>query len=482
MFIFFGEKMKKIVIIGAGPAGLTLAYELSKTQKFEIELFESDSEVGGMAKTIKLWNQSVDLGPHRFFSQSKAVNSIWLEALDKEYKMVSRLTRIYYAGKFYDYPLKPINAFLNMGIVKTIICVLSFAAAKLDMRTKKDNFETWVIERFGRKLFSIFFKQYSEKLWGISCSDLDSDFAKQRIKKLSLYEAIKNALFKKAMSGHATLIDEFAYPIKGSGEAYIKMASKARENGVKISLSTAVKSVGQNEKGDINSIQLKNGEFVECDSVVSTMPLTKMVLGLNDVPKQVVEACNKLKFRNTILVYLNIDGIDLFPDQWLYIHSQELQTGRITNFRNWVPELYGKENTSIVALEYWCNDDDKLWSENKEELVRLATDEIKKTGLIKNSEVLDGKVIRVPKCYPVYEVGYKSELEVIQKYLDSTKNLFVIGRYGAFKYNNQDHSILMGKIMADLIKENNPRNLWEINTDYNYQEDTYISETGLNKN
>ncbi len=467
---------KRIAVIGAGPAGLTAAYQLCKGG-YSIDVYEADKEVGGMCKTIELWGSKVDLGPHRFFSTDPKVNRLWLEIVGEDYQMVNRLTRIFYKNKYYEYPLKPVNAFVNLGAMETIGCIASYARQLLVRQQKADDFETWVVNRFGRRLFNIFFKSYSEKLWGIKCSELDADFAAQRIKKLSLYEAVKNAFM--GGGGHKTLVDEFAYPTEGTGMVYKRMAEKIRSLGGTINTSTPVKKVHM-KNGSAVSVELMTGVVHPYDRVVSTMPLTRLVQSMDDVPSVVLEAVKKLEFRDTILVYLLVEGIDLFPDNWLYIHSPELETGRITNFRNWVPTLYGEQEHTILALEFWCNDEDERWKFDDQKLIDLAVGNIIATGLTGTRKILGGHVIRIPRCYPVYRKGYKEHLVPVQNWLDTIENLHTIGRYGAFKYNNQDHSILMGIMLAENIMQGCRHILWAVNTDYEtYQEEMIITRKGL---
>ena len=468
---------KRVGIIGAGPAGLTAAYMLSK-KGYAVEIFESDAAVGGMCKTIELWDTKVDIGPHRFFSNDRRVNELWLEVVGNDYEMVNRLTRIFYKGKYFDYPLKPINAFLNLGIIETSRCLMSYARQQFAKQNQCDDFESWVVSRFGERLYTIFFKTYSEKLWGIPCTELDVDFAAQRIKKLSLYEAVKNAFF--GGGGHKTLVDEFAYPIGGTGMVYEKMAAKIHANGGLIHLSSPIKKITVNDNV-AKGLVLASGEERQYDYVISTMPFTYLTKAMNNVPETIAEEVAKLQFRNTIIVYLNIAGKDLFPDNWLYIHSSDLTTGRITNFRNWVPQLCGTDHT-VLALEFWCNNDDPLWTLEDSKMIDLAIRDIKKTGLITHQSVLDGLVYRIPKCYPVYRKGYKEHLKVVQPWLDTIQKFYAIGRYGSFKYNNQDHSILMGILASEKIADDQTHNLWEVNTDYeSYQEATSITKTGLVK-
>ena len=471
------EERKIVAVIGAGPAGITCAYQLAK-QGLEVHVYEAAPQVGGLAKTIDLWGQKLDLGPHRFFSDDTRVNKLWLEVAGRDYRMVDRLTRVYYKNKFYFYPIKAFDALSKLGVYTSALCFLSYLSEKVFPTKQDGTFESWVTSRFGKKLFGIFFKTYSEKLWGISCKELDADFAAQRIKKFSLGEAIKNAL-NIGGKKHKTLVDQFAYPIHGTGMIYERMQQYINTHGGKVLVNTPVKRVLKN--GDtINAIELMNGEVLPYEHVVSSMPFTVMVKQLPEVPGQIVELANTLKFRNTILVYLNVDGKDLFPDNWLYVHSADLQMGRITNFRNWVPEILNGSDTTAVVLEYWCYDEDALWTESDEKLIARATEELYKTKLNNDKQVIAGHVHRIQRCYPVYDRGYKDRLKTIESYLSGIKGLSVIGRYGAFKYNNQDHSILMGLLAADNIVNDAHHNLWDINTDYeNYQERSTITATGL---
>ncbi|HEY7328150.1 MAG TPA: FAD-dependent oxidoreductase [Gemmataceae bacterium] len=470
----------RVAVIGAGAAGITAAYQLSKGGA-EVDVFEASDEVGGLARTIERWGQKVDLGPHRFFSNDARVNRLWLEVMGRDYRMIDRLTRIYYRQRFFDYPLRASNALWNMGLFAAARCLASYCKEKvLPSFRPEDNetFESWVVSRFGQRLFQMFFQSYSEKLWGIPCEKLDADFAAQRIKKFSLGEAIKSALGL-GKHKHKTLVDQFAYPVGGTGMVYERMAEQVRKNGGRIHLHTPVRRLLHDDTR-IFGLEFPDGTREMFDHVISTMPLTLMVKGLDGLPPHIESAIDQLRFRNTILVYLHVDGTDLFPDQWLYIHSPDLLVGRVTNFRNWVPELYGPAQSTILALEYWANDDDALWKEEDAGLIARAEREIRSTGLIGKAAVLDGNVFRIRRCYPVYARGYKALLRPVIAYLNSFQALTVIGRYGAFKYNNQDHSILMGILAAENILHGKKYDLWAINTDYDsYQESATITATGL---
>ncbi len=471
------KQTKRVAVIGAGPAGITCAYQLAK-QGVEVHLYEAAPQVGGLAKTLDLWGQKVDLGPHRFFSDDTRVNKLWLEVAGRDYRMVDRLTRIYYKNNFYYYPVKAFDALSKLGLFTSAVCVLSYFKEKL-IPTKQDGtFESWVTNRFGKRLYEIFFKTYTEKLWGIKCNELDADFAAQRIKKFSLGEAMKSAL---GIGGtkHKTLVDQFAYPTGGTGMIYERMEKFVNANGGKVLCNTPVKRVLK-EGDTATGIELMTGEVVNYDHVVSTMPFTIMVKQLPGIPQNIVDFANKLSFRNTILVYLHINGKDLFPDNWLYVHSADVETGRISNFRNYVPEINMGKETTIVAMEYWCYDEDAMWSMSEAELIELGKKELIKTGLNNGAPIMEGHVYKIPRCYPVYSNNYKDVLKPIENYLSSINGLSVIGRYGAFKYNNQDHSILMGLLAADNIVTNAGHNLWDINTDYdNYQERSTITAAGL---
>ena len=470
----------KVGVIGAGPAGLSCAYELVKAG-VETDVYEAGPTAGGLARTIELWNQRVDLGPHRFFSKDPRVNKLWLEVVGTDYIMIDRLTRILYKNQFYQYPLKHFDVVKKLGAAETFMCLLSYLRESIwpeESQGSEETFESWVVRKFGRRLYEIFFKTYSEKLWGIPCTELDADFAIQRIKKFSMLEALKSAFTSNSNSKHKTLVDNFAYPVHGSGLVYERMAEYILTNGGKINLNAPVNRV-LNSGRDVSGLELKGGAVKKYDHIVSTMPLTQMVMRLDGVAQDVIESAKSLKFRNTILVYLNVRGGDLFPDNWIYIHSPNLKLGRITNFRNWSPALYREETGTILALEYWCNEPDALWSMDDDKLIELGKREMSETGLLKGEDITDGYIQRINRCYPIYSIGYQKKLEPIINYLNGMTGLTVIGRYGSFKYNNQDHSILMGILAADNIVNGAKNDLWAINTNYEYQESSLITDTGL---
>ena len=471
-------KTKTIGIIGAGPAGLTAAYKLSQNG-YKVDVYEISNSVGGMSRSIDLWGQRVDIGPHRFFSKDSRVNNLWLEVVGKDYVMVDRTTSIYYKNQLYPYPLKALPSFINLGPVESTLCILSYLKQKLSKVKPDDSFEGWVTKRFGQRLYEHFFKSYSEKLWGISCKKLDAEFAVQRIKKFSLGEAIKAALIKDNGTKHKTLVSQFAYPNKGTGMVYENMAKKIVSAGSKIIYNTPIKGIGLTRDSAIG-IEMIDGTILQYDEIISTMPLPLLVRNIKGLPNEVSESVKNLKFRNTILVYLEINNPNLFDQQWLYIHSPDIDTGRITNFKNFRIKNDDDSKNSILAMEYWCNNNDQIWKESDKYIAEKAKKELIKTKLIKGSKIVNTHVIRVKNSYPVYEIGYKENLEVVKRYISAFDHLQLIGRPGAFKYNNQDHSILMGILAAEnIIHPKRKNDLWDINTNYEYHESSNITETGL---
>ncbi len=466
----------RVGIIGAGPAGLTAAYRLQQLGA-DVTVYEAGDAVGGLARSFDLWGQRVDLGPHRFFSSDARVNQLWHEVLAEDYRIVSRQTRIYYRGRFFDYPLRIGNVIRNLGMADIVGAVASYARERLlpeRAADQRDTFEAWVVHSFGRRLYEMFFKSYSEKLWGIPCDQLDADFAAQRIKKFSLGQSILAAL-RIGRLQHKTLVDEFAYPKGGSGDLYERMAATINARGGSVRLSCPVQGLAT-DGGKVTGVRLPDDSVARFDHVVSTMPLTLMVAGLGGLPAEIA-ACNaSLRFRNTVLVYLRVESTALFKDQWLYIHSAGVAVGRITNFRNWVPELYGSLDFTILALEYWCYDEDPLWTEADASLIGRATQELESIGLVGTASVSDGHVVRIRRCYPVYSRGYHRTLSPVIDYLKRFPNLWPIGRYGSFKYNNQDHSILMGLLVAENIGRGATHDLWSINTDYEAYQESSISD------
>ena len=362
---------------------MTAALQLSRGG-VKVDVFESGSRVGGLSRSLDLWGQRVDLGPHRFFSADPSVRRLWLDLVGSEYAIVNRLTRIYYRGRFLQYPLKPLDVFRKLGLTESSSCLASYLKEKLrpGVASADDvSFESWIVRRFGRRLFETFFRAYSEKLWDIPCDELSADFAAQRIKRLSVFEAVKSALSLKSRKRHKTLVERFQYPLRGAGAVYESMADRVCDHGGRIHLECPVERI-LHGGFDVRGVKLRDGREEHFDHVVSTMPLTDLVRGLTDIPADVRDAAGRLRFRNTIFVYLHIDSDSLFDDQWLYIHDPDLKMGRVTNFRNWVPQLHGGARTTILTLERWCNDSDPIWTASDEHLIEQAIRELRMTTLL----------------------------------------------------------------------------------------------------
>lgn len=457
-----------IVVIGAGPAGLACASTLIDAG-VRPTVLEASPYVGGMARSTTLWGHTVDLGPHRFFSSDPVVVDFWHRHVAGDHVMVQRTTRILYNGKLFDYPLKVGNALVNLGPLRAVAAVASYVAARLRRSDDLSTLEAWITDRFGRVLFETFFKTYTEKLWGIRCSELDADWAAQRIQGLTLWGAIRSALVGNRGNALKTLVDEFAYPRTGNSLFYERMQQHIEQGGGTLRTESPVRRILMD--GDrVTGVGLADGSDIETSHVVSSMPITLLLKGMPAVPTHVTEAAARLRFRNTILVYLRVKNPQLFPDQWLYVHDQSVLHGRVTNFRNWSPEIVANDEETVLCLEFWCFAEDAIWSEDDEVLVQRAREEIVRTELAQDADVREGAVIRIPRCYPVYERGYQEPLKVVTDWLDGIEGLTAIGRYGAFKYNNQDHSILMGIMAGESIAKGAPAPLWHVNTDSGYQE------------
>lgn len=457
--------MKKILIIGAGPAGLSCAHELMKSnEEISLDIIEKGNDVGGMCQSFSFSGFTVDLGPHRLFTTDKVVLNFWKEVLAEDLITIKRKTRIYFKNKFYDYPLNVIEAFWNFGLFDAVRAALSYITRKVRPYKDESHFEGWVSNQFGDYLYRIFFKGYSEKLWGISCRDLDSRFAKQRISGAGLLSSIIGAISRKR---NRRIIEEFYYPRYGNGQLYqkIKMNLERRDN-CHFFFNQTIQSISRHDKS--YEVSYSTGEKRVYDFIVATLPIDELI-SLLDISKADA-LINNLKFRNTILVYLSLDKKDIFLDQWLYIQDGKKRIGRITNFNNWSPEQGSDFSKTIIALEFWCFEDEKIWSWDDEYIVKRASEEMNDFPIFSGVEILESKVIRVRKSYPVYIKGHDLELDKIKNFLLAYPQIIPIGRAGSFKYNNQDHSNLMGILAAKNILGQENHDLWQINTDTSYQE------------
>ncbi len=461
----------KVITLGAGPAGLTAAYLLSREGEHAIVL-EKEDTVGGISKTVDYKKFLFDIGGHRFFTKYAEVENLWHEILGDDFLTRPRMSRIYYNHKFFHYPLKPLNALLNLGIGTSLLTVFSFIRSKFFPYKKETNFEEWVSNRFGRKLFNIFFKTYTEKVWGIPCKEIQADWAAQRIKSLSLSKLILNSFGFMRKGQVTTLIDQFQYPRKGPGQMWDRAKELVEQNGSHVSLNTRVTKINRAGQTITSVFTERNGVVTEIkgEKFISTLPLRELVKILSpSAPEDVQKAANELRYRDFFTVGLVIARQEIFPDNWIYIHSEDVLVGRIQNFKNWSLEMVPDKDLTTLGLEYFCFDTDEIWKKDDKDLIAMATEEACKLNFASPDQVLDGVVIRSPKTYPIYDEGYKDRVNIIKNYLSTFDNLQTIGRNGLHRYNNQDHSMLSAIYAVRNIKGNN-YSVWDINTDDEYHE------------
>lgn len=462
----------RFVIVGGGPAGLTAAYELA-CRHYQPIVFEKYDKVGGIARTEMYNGYYFDMGGHRFFTKSAEVNQMWQEVMGTDFLRRPRLSRIYYKRRFFNYPLKPFNALRGLGIWEGLLIGFSYLYWQIFPHRQENNFEEWVTNRFGKRLFRIFFKSYTEKVWGISTSELSAEWAAQRIKDLDLKAAILS-MFVKPKQTIKTLIEEFDYPRRGPGMLWNMVKDKIEERGGQVYLNTTVVKIRHRENR-ITEVVVKRGdqfEVVTGSHFISSMAITDFVRALDPSPPQaVLNATNKLSYRDFLTVCLVVNQPKLFDDNWIYVHEPNVKVGRIQNFKNWSPDMVPDENTSSLGLEYFCNEGDDLWRMADEDLVDLGKRELDVIGLARASDVIDGRVFRVEKAYPIYDSTYQQHLQVIRSYLATFDNFQTIGRNGLHRYNNQDHAMLTGMYAVRNALDGETYDLWSINAEQDYHEE-----------
>lgn len=469
------EKYQPVtVIIGAGPAGLTAAYQLTKANRPCVVL-EADSVVGGISRTVERNGWRFDIGGHRFFTKVAAVEDLWHEILgDEDFLLRPRMSRIYYNGKFFDYPLRASNALLNLGILEAARCVLSYVRARIRPPADQSNFEGWVSARFGYRLYRIFFKTYTEKVWGVPAKEIQADWAAQRIKNLSLFKAVLNALLpKRDQKDITTLIQQFQYPKYGPGMMWERCRELVESGGNKVFTETPVTTVHRdgNRVVAVTAATAGSPRRYEADHVISSMPISLLVHALDPpAPPEVRAAADSLNYRDFLTVALVVPEEAGFPDNWIYVHSPTVRLGRIQNFGSWSPFLV-KEGQTCLGLEYFVFEGDGLWTMRDEDLVELGKRELATLGLVDPSKVESGYVVRMPKAYPMYDEGYRAHVDTIRHCLESSvPNLHVVGRNGMHKYNNQDHSMYTAMLTVENILGAS-HDIWSVNVEEEYHEE-----------
>ena len=463
-------------MLGAGPAGLSAAYVLGRHGR-EAEVFEADGIVGGLSKTVEFNGYRFDLGGHRFYTKLKPLERLWKEMLGDQLLRRPRLSRIYYRGMFFQYPLEARNVLRGLGLRESARCGLSYLRSRLGPRRPDVTFEDWVTARFGRRLYDRFFRSYTEKVWGIPASEIRAEWAAQRIKNFSFAHAL-GAMLGLRKPHVTTLIEEFNYPRLGPGQMWEAFADRVTEAGIPVRLNERCVAV-RHSAGHVKSLVFgSNGDATEIavDSVLSSIPLRELVLNLDPPPPDdVVAAAERLRYRDLCLVALIIDEPTPFPDNWIYLHDPGTRAARVQNFGAWSESMV-VPNTTCLGVEYFCFADEEIWNLPDAEAVELAMNELARIGLIEADSVVDGVKVRVPKAYPMYDSEYRDAVETVRSYLLEFDNLQTFGRNGLHRYNNQDHSMWTAILAALNLVNGTTFDVWSVNTEQVYLEEDAVVE------
>jgi len=464
-------KSRTVAIIGGGPAGLTAACQLVQAGYTPI-VFEQSDQVGGISRTEYYKGYRLDIGGHRFYTKVTEVETMWHEIMGDDFEEVDRLSRIYYQGKYFKYPLEFFDALKQVGMIESVRILISYLHAQITPSPVEETFEQWVSNRFGKRLFNMFFKSYTEKVWGIPTNKIRADWAAQRIKDLSIKTILLNAIRNNGKI--KTLINRFYYPRLGPGMMWDRVRDLIVAGGGTVRMNTRVERIRYNDH--MSCIITSTGEEIKADHIISTMPLRNLIHSIDPTPSaSVINAADKLKYRDFLIVGLIVNQKELFPDNWIYIHSPEVKVGRIQNFKNWSDDMVPDLSKSSIGMEYFCNIGDDLWKMNDDHLIRLAGQELEKLTLAKTIDIEDGFVVRQPKAYPVYDEHYRDALDVISDYMRPLSKLQTVGRNGMHRYNNQDHSMLTAMLAVQNIF-GKKYDLWTVNTERSYYEEFVVPD------